>query len=245
MTDRVLSHFDEEILLYQQQIAVLRAKIHETEEARLTYMRMMESRALRAGQQSPYGAFPNGGQVAVRDMEIAAGLRQLAIPDGALSIAAKYGEPRLSQYTGQPVKGPRPNESEEAYQRRLERDRARHYAARKQPGPGRGKGQRAIPYGESRRKVMEVLSGEVEGMTTVEIVNFLGAVTPEAKKSITNAITNAANRGDLEKLGERGHHGAWRLTPKGEAIARELVDKLRVDRYGPNGAKPNGIAPHA
>lgn len=104
-----LRQLDADMYRIDQEIAVLQLEKMRLQDARMTIMRNEEARALRSGHQSPFGTFPNGGQVAVTDPQLQPPpeARIALLEEGVLSKAAKTGQPAKLNGGGKKTRGPR------------------------------------------------------------------------------------------------------------------------------------------
>ena len=167
-TTALLKELDEHIQAARQQIATLQVEIARLEDTRVTLMRLEERKAYFAGQPSPYGDL-GGGAIIMRDPALRPGLAHL--PDGALSLAAKTGQPIAAIAASDGLQAPAV-QSWQQKPRRLQR----------KPRPSK--------Y-DMRRKVLHVLKDVPEGMTSVEIGGYLGIPSlNEARKPLQNALYN-------------------------------------------------------
>lgn len=119
MQDISLKDIDTEIEKHRQEIAKHRLWISQLEDTRLNIMQLAEIRAAANGHGSPFGTFPNGATIMVREQK----------PAAVLAAPTKV-------------------------KTRKKHDKAARSAL--------------------REKVLTLLDGEVEGMTTEEMANHLG-----------------------------------------------------------------------
>jgi hypothetical protein len=189
-----MNDLDREIVEHRQEIAKLRLRISELEDTRLMLMQREEYRAGRAGEASPFGMLPGGGEIAVRER------RLMLMDEGLLSHAAKTGE----------LPPPGLNKSGDR----------RGMNQRGKPRPGRinkGRHSKDTAVGDMRRRILGVLGDhDYEPMTGGELGNYLGLpADPEVRKPLQNALYAMRVRGQLHRDADK-RYSLPRLAPAPE-----------------------------
>jgi hypothetical protein len=212
-TQQQLRRIDQQLTHNRQQIAVMQLENVKLEEARLVLLSLAEQDAIAAGRPGMAG------------LQILVTPAPQKVPqitdDGAASRAAKYG----IGGNGRPLKGPRPGESEETYQRRLERDRKRGSGkdrAKKQPtgAPDPRANLNASPRGEGKHhavaaNVVKLLrkNGELLTGSMVKMLDLKGN-----RQTLSNALYSLKKDGVIDQHGpQQPYFLVEQATPNGGA----------------------------